>query len=96
MTSSSQIPGFPNSFLKDALKIIKSSKSQEKVVQRALELQSWLIRYIGEHMTKNLGIHPSYLFAKLLPFNDTCFIPKQLAHFFFRYLASLYTIPIEF
>ena len=40
------------------------------------------------------NIHPSYPFAKVLPFNDTYFIPKQLAHFFW-YLASSYTIAIE-
>ena len=43
-TSSSQTSSFLTSFSRDVLKIIKSRWSQEKAVQRVLELQSWLIR----------------------------------------------------
>ncbi|PON53918.1 hypothetical protein PanWU01x14_199150 [Parasponia andersonii] len=58
MTSSSQDSLFPSSFPKDAKRIIKSRRPQEKAVQRALALQSWLIQNIGPPMTKDLGIHP--------------------------------------
>ncbi|GMN61102.1 hypothetical protein TIFTF001_030187 [Ficus carica] len=93
-SSSSFIHNLPNTFPKDALSIITSQDPIKRIVKRALQMQTQFIKKMGNQIFYDLGIHPKYPLAKLLPFRDALYMPKQMSNFFW-YLASFYTIAIE-
>ena len=86
---------FPPTFPADALEITQSRSPREQAMKRALALQSGLIRKMGRPVLGDLGIHPVYPFSKLFTWHDSFFMPRQLSHFYW-YLASTYTIAVEF
>ena len=85
---------FPQTFPKHALEIIKSRSTRDQAMERALALQSSLIRKIGQPILNDLSIHPVYPFSKLFTWHNTYFMPRKLSHFYW-YLTSTNTIAVE-
>ncbi|GMN66644.1 hypothetical protein TIFTF001_035711 [Ficus carica] len=93
-SSSSFYHNLLDTFPIDALSIITSPDPVNRTAKRALKMQTQLIKKMGNQIFHDLGIHPKYPFAKLLPFRDALYMSKQLSNFFW-YLTSYYTIAIE-